>query len=106
MPAQTRNKTNPCSRILGELAKTCFLIGAETDFTADFYWHGNTNNLRISVVPKGASLDHAVLEFDEYLNIPEHYGTWVIDEFRTDTYPKFKRFAAELKAFHENRLED
>ena len=106
MPRETLNKTNPCARILAELAQTCFLIGEETDYHAQFTWAAHVNELQIYVTPKGASIDHAVLEFNEYMNIPEVSRMMLSPQLGEATYPRVKRFAAELKAFHQNRLEE
>lgn len=92
------NKTNPCAKVLGQIAQTCFLIGEETDFDAHMDWAAHVNEITVQVTPSGAGRQHAVLEFDEYLNIPSTDG-WS-SEFRTDTYPKVKKFAAELDAFY------
>lgn len=105
MPRETLNKINPCARILAEMAKTCFLIGEETDFHAQFTWAAHVNELQIYVTPKGASIDHAVLEFNDYINIPEVSQFMLSSHLGEATYPRVKRFAAELKAFHQNRLE-
>ncbi|MBY6138554.1 hypothetical protein KUV26_03820 [Leisingera daeponensis] len=49
-----RNKTNPCTRIHGEMAQTCFLIGEETDFEAHFSWSAHVNQLDVHVTPNCA----------------------------------------------------
>ena len=106
MPRETLNKINPCARILAELAKTCFLIGEETDFHAQFTWAAHVNELQIYVTPKGASIDHAVLEFNDYINIPKVSQFMLSSQLGEATYSRVKRFADEFKAFHQNRLED
>lgn len=98
------NKINPCARILAELAQTCFLIGEETDFHAQFIWAAHVNELQIYVTPKGASIVHAVLELNEYINILEVTPFRSLPQLGTASYPKVKQFAAELKEFHQLRL--
>ncbi|GLP86266.1 hypothetical protein [Tritonibacter mobilis] len=100
MKTPHRNKTNPCARVLADMARTCFLIGEETDFDAHFRWSAHVNEVEVTVTPANASLDHAVLQLDEYLNIPSRGGRWSENEFRTDTYPRVKAFAKELEAFY------
>lgn len=96
------NQVNPCSRVLGEIARLCFLIGEETDYDAHLSWSAHVNQLSVHVTPKGARHDHAVLSIDEYMNIPKTTGIFT-DDFRTDTYAKVKDFAKKLAAFYENR---
>lgn len=100
------NKTNPCARIIADIAHTCFLIGEETHFDADFRWSGHVSEVEVIVVPARSSLEHSVLEFREYLNIAGGDNGWVHPEFGTDTYPKVKAFAAKLKQFHQQHIAD
>jgi hypothetical protein len=99
--AKHANQTNPCARVLADIAQTCFLIGEETEFQAHMSWAAHVNQLEVRVLPKGATWDkHAKLELNEYVNIAKTTGIGT-DDFATDTYPKVKRFARELKAFYE-----
>lgn len=106
MKAKQLNQVNPCARVLGQIAKTCFLIGAETNFDAHFDWAAHVNQVTVRVFPKGATAgEHTVLEFCEYINLPNSSGPWCLDEFRTDTFPKVKAFSDQLAAFYEQRLQ-
>lgn len=106
LKAKHANQANPCSRVLGDIAKTCFLITAETKFDAHMNWAAHVNELTVHVAPKGSSqVDHAVLEFDEYINLPKTTG-FGSDDWRTDTYPAVKKFAGELTAFYERAIAD
>lgn len=104
MSARTKhaNQVNPCARVLADMAKLCFLINEETGFDAFFNWSGHVNEVDIWIAPKGTNRDHAVLVFDEYMNIPKTTGMYT-DDWRTDTYPKVKKFADELRRFYESR---
>lgn len=95
------NEPNACARITSEIARTCFLIGAETEFDAFFSWSGHVNAIDVRVHPKEATRwdpSHALLRFDGYLTLPRvdrHPNFW------TGTCQQAEKFAAQLNAFRE-----
>ncbi len=103
MTKKFRNQINPCAKVLSDIARICFLINEETEFDAHFEWAGHVNNIDVYITPKKSGRAHAVMKFEEYINIPKS-SDFYADEFRTDTYPAAKKFAIELQRFYEMHM--
>ncbi|PWE50051.1 hypothetical protein DEM26_08865 [Thioclava sp. NG1] len=95
------NEPNACARIISEIAQTCFLIGAETEFDAFFRWSGHVGAIDVMVFSKEETRWHpgdALLRFEEYLTQP---GADQHPDFWTGTCQRAEKFAAQLNAFRE-----
>ena len=69
-------------------------------------WAAHVNELRIYITPKGASMDHAVLELDEYINIPDRHRDGPYPGLGETSYSEVKKFSVQLANFHQRHLSE